>query len=115
MIIKKGMMVKVVSGAHKGLEGKVLFVRDSGVVFSNMTSIEINDRLTGRFGNELKGENRQTALMNLINEQVKDGNVSADDFYNFVNGEPNNNRFLNHLESYCILFFLLIYKQADHS
>ena len=80
-------------------EGKVLFVRDSGVVFSNMTSIEINDRLTGRFGNELKGENRQTALMNLINEQVKDGNVSTDDFYNFINGQPQNNRFLNHIES----------------
>ena len=79
-------------------EGKVLFVRDSGVVFSNITSIEINDRLTGRFGNELKGENRQTALMNLINEQVKDGNVSTDDFYNFINGQPQNNRFLNHIE-----------------
>ena len=26
MIIKKGMMVKIVSGAHKGSEGKVLFV-----------------------------------------------------------------------------------------
>ena len=25
MIIKKGMMIKVISGAHKGLEGKVLF------------------------------------------------------------------------------------------
>lgn len=80
-------------------EGKVLFVRDSGVVFSNMTSIEINDRLTGRFGNELKGENRKTALMNLISEQVKDGNVSNDDFYNFINGQPQNNRFLNHIES----------------
>lgn len=80
-------------------EGKVLFVRDSGVVFSNITSIEINDRLTGRFGNELKGENRQTALMNLISEQVKDGNVSTDDFYNFINGQPQNNRFLNHIES----------------
>jgi len=80
-------------------EGKVLFVRDSGVVFSNITSIEINDRLTGRFGNELKGENRQTALMNLISQQVKDGNVSTDDFYNFINGQPQNNRFLNHIES----------------
>ena len=80
-------------------DGKVLFVRDAGVVFNGITSIEINDRLTGNFGNELKGNKRQTSLMNLINEQVKDGNVSADDFYNFVNGEPNNNRFLNHLES----------------
>ena len=80
-------------------EGKVLFVRDSGVVFSNITSIEINDRLTNRFGNELKGQNRQTALMNLINQQVKDGNVSTDDFYNFINGQPQNNRFLNHIES----------------
>ena len=26
MIIKKGMMIKVMSGAHKGSEGKVLFV-----------------------------------------------------------------------------------------
>tara|TARA_B100000287_G_C20457976_1_gene712139 strand:+ start:119 stop:430 length:312 start_codon:yes stop_codon:yes gene_type:complete len=26
MLIKKGMIVKVVSGAHKGMEGKVLFV-----------------------------------------------------------------------------------------
>lgn len=26
MLIKKGMMVRVISGAHKGLEGKVLFV-----------------------------------------------------------------------------------------
>ena len=26
MIIKKGMIIKVVSGAHKGSEGKVLFV-----------------------------------------------------------------------------------------
>ena len=25
MIVKKGMIVKVISGAHKGLEGKVLF------------------------------------------------------------------------------------------
>ena len=80
-------------------DGKVLFVRDSGVIFNGITSIEINDRLTGNFGNELKGDKRQTSLMNLINEQVKDGNVSADDFYNFVNGEPNNNRFLNHIES----------------
>ena len=80
-------------------EGTILFVRDSGVIFNGLTSIEINDRLTGRFGNQLKGTERQTSLMNLINEQVKDGNVSADDFYNFVNGEPNNNRFLNHLES----------------
>ena len=80
-------------------EGKVLFVRDAGVVFSNMTSIEINDRLTNRVGIELKGKNRQTALMNLINEQVKDGNVSTDDFYNFINGQPQNNRFLNHIES----------------
>jgi len=37
--------------------------------------------------------------MNLINEQVKDGNVSTDDFYNFINGKPQNNRFLNHIES----------------
>ena len=37
--------------------------------------------------------------MNLINEQVKDGNVSTDDFYNFINGQPQNNRFLNHIES----------------
>ena len=80
-------------------DGKVLFVRDSGVVFNGLTSIEINDRLTGRFGNQLKGVERQTSLMNLINEQVKDGNVSADDFYNFVNGNPQNNRFLNHIES----------------
>ena len=79
-------------------DGKVLFVRDAGVVFNSLTSIEINDRLTGRFGNELKGEQRKTSLMNLINEQVKDGNVSADDFYNFVSGEPHNNRFLNHIE-----------------
>ena len=80
-------------------DGKVLFVRDAGVVFNGITSIEINDRLTGNFGNELKGDKRQTSLMNLINEQVKDGNVSADDFYNFVNGNPQNNRFLNHIES----------------
>ena len=80
-------------------DGKVLFVRDSGVIFNGITSIEINDRLTGNFGNELKGDKRKTSLMNLINEQVKDGNISADDFYNFVNGEPNNNRFLNHIES----------------
>ena len=80
-------------------DGKVLFVRDAGVVFNGITSIEINDRLTGNFGNELKGDKRKTSLMNLINEQVKDGNISADDFYNFVNGEPNNNRFLNHIES----------------
>ena len=80
-------------------EGKVLFVRDSGVVFSNITSIEINDRLTGKFGNQLKGQNRKTALMNLINQQVKDGNISTDDFYNFINGQPQNNRFLNHIES----------------
>jgi len=80
-------------------DGKVLFVRDAGVIFNGVTSIEINDRLTGRFGNELKGDQRKTSLMNLINEQVKDGNVSADDFYNFVSGEPHNNRFLNHLES----------------
>ena len=79
-------------------EGKVLFVRDSGVVFSNITSIEINDRVTNRYGNQLKGTNRQTALMNLINQQVKDGNVSTDDFYNFINGQPQNNRFLNHIE-----------------
>ena len=26
MLIKKGMVVKVISGAHKGLEGKILFV-----------------------------------------------------------------------------------------
>ena len=26
MIIKKGMTIKVVSGAHKGLEGKILYV-----------------------------------------------------------------------------------------
>ena len=25
MLIKKGMMVKIISGAHKGKEGKVLF------------------------------------------------------------------------------------------
>ena len=37
--------------------------------------------------------------MNLINEQVKDGNVTSDDYYNFLNGEPQNNRFLNHIES----------------
>ena len=80
-------------------DGKVLFVRDAGVIFNGVTSIEINDRLTGRFGNKLKGDQRKTSLMNLINEQVKDGNVSADDFYNFVSGEPHNNRFLNHLES----------------
>ena len=79
-------------------DGKVLFVRDAGVVFNGITSIEINDRLTGNFGNELKGDKRKTSLMNLINEQVKDGNVSADDFYNFVSGEPHNNRFLNHIE-----------------
>ena len=79
-------------------EGKVLFVRDSGVVFSNITSIEINDRVTNRYGNQLKGDNRKTALMNLIRDQVKDGNVSSDDYYNFLNGEPQNNRFLNHIE-----------------
>ena len=79
-------------------DGKVLFVRDAGVVFNGITSIEINDRLTGNFGNELKGDKRKTSLMNLINEQVKDGNISADDFYNFVSGEPHNNRFLNHIE-----------------
>ena len=26
MVVKKGMIVRVISGAHRGLEGKVLFV-----------------------------------------------------------------------------------------
>ena len=89
-------------------DGKVLFVRDAGVVFNGLISIEINDRLTGRFGNELKGDQRKTSLMNLINEQVKDGNVSADDFYNFVSGEPHNNRFLNHIEQEQLLSLIHI-------
>ena len=80
-------------------DGKVLFVRDSGVVFNGITSIEINDKLTSQFGDQLTGNGRQTSLMSLINEQVKDGHISSSDFYNFLNNEPHNNRFLNHIES----------------
>ena len=80
-------------------DGKVLFVRDSGVVFNGITSIEINDRLTNQFGSQVMGDKRNTSLMSLINEQVKDGHVSSTDFYNFLNNEPHNNRFLNHIET----------------
>ena len=80
-------------------DGKVLFVRDSGVVFNGITSIEINDKLTSQFGDQLTGDGRQTSLMSLINDQVKDGHVSSSDFYNFLNNKPHNNRFLNHIET----------------
>jgi len=80
-------------------DGKVLFVRDSGVVFNGITSIEINDRLTNQFGSQVMGDKRKTSLMSLINEQVKDGHISSTDFYNFLNNEPHNNRFLNHIET----------------
>ena len=80
-------------------DGKVLFVRDSGVVFNGITSIEINDRLTGMFGAQKKNDARAQSLKNLIMEQVEDDHVSASDYINFLEGKSHNNRFLNHLET----------------
>jgi len=78
-------------------KGGVIFVRDAGQVFENITSIEISDELTGPFGGQLKGDNRKTALFNLIQKQVNNKGISNLDLYNFLSDQPTNNRLLNHI------------------
>jgi len=78
-------------------KGGVIFVRDAGQVFDNITSIEISDELTGTFGGQLKGDSRKTALFNLVQKQVNNGGISNLDLYNFLSDQPTNNRLLNHI------------------
>ena len=73
----------------------VIFVRDAGLVFDGTTSIEIDDELTGKFNRELNGKARESALMGIVQKQLK--NIDSVDLYNFLKGQPTNDRLLNHL------------------
>ena len=76
----------------------VIFVKNSGQQFGNLSSIEIDGKLQGAFNRELTGEARQGALETIINDNFKDGSVPSTDLYNFLNNKPHNNALLNHLE-----------------
>ena len=71
----------------------VIFVKNSGQQFGDLSSIEIDDKLKGPFNGELTGDARQAALEILIDE-----NVESVDLYNFIHNKPHNNALLNHLE-----------------
>jgi len=76
----------------------VIFVKNSGQQFGDLSSIEIDGKLQGAFNRELTGDARQGALETIINDNFKDGNVPSTDLYNFLNNKPHNNALLNHLE-----------------
>ena len=76
----------------------VIFVKNSGQQFGDLSSIEIDGKLQGAFNRELTGEARQGALETIINDNFKDGSVPSTDLYNFLNNKPHNNALLNHLE-----------------
>tara|TARA_Y100000768_G_scaffold10563_1_gene7479 strand:- start:118 stop:429 length:312 start_codon:yes stop_codon:yes gene_type:complete len=48
MLIKKGMLVRVISGAHRGMEGKVLFVspKENRVIVEGVNFIKKSTRPT---------------------------------------------------------------------
>ena len=73
----------------------VIFVRDAGLVFDGTTSIELDDELTGKFNQELTGKSRESALMGIVQKQLN--NIDSVDLYNFLKGQPTNDRLLNHL------------------
>lgn len=76
----------------------VIFVKNSGQQFGDLSSIEIDGKLQGAFNRELTGEARQGALETIINDNFKDGSVPSTDLYNFLNNKPHNSALLNHLE-----------------
>ena len=76
----------------------VIFVKNSGQQFGDLSSIEIDGKLQNSFNRELTGEARQGALETIINDNFKDGSVPSTDLYNFLNNKPHNSALLNHLE-----------------
>ena len=75
----------------------VIFVKNSGQQFGNLSSIEIDDRLRskGLMRQELKGDARKTALMGIVQEQLK--NINKSDVYDFLKGGKTNDLLINHL------------------
>ena len=75
----------------------VIFVKNSGQQFGNLSSIEIDDRLRskGLMRQELTGDARKTALMGIVQEQLK--NINRSDVYDFLKGGKTNDLLINHL------------------
>ena len=76
----------------------VIFVKNSGQQFGDLSSIEIDGKLQGAFNRELTGDARQGALEGIIDDNFKDGSIPSTDLYNFLNNKPHNNALLNHLQ-----------------
>ena len=76
----------------------VIFVKNSGQQFGDLSSIEIDGKLQGAFNRELTGDARQGALEGIIDDNFKDGSLPSTDLYNFLNNKPHNNALLNHLQ-----------------
>tara|TARA_Y100001970_G_C14165103_1_gene820820 strand:+ start:884 stop:1195 length:312 start_codon:yes stop_codon:yes gene_type:complete len=77
MIIKKGMMIRVVSGAHKGMEGKVLFVspKKERVIVEGVNFIKRSTRPSQE--NPNGGIVEKEASLHISNVMVlQDGKVS---------------------------------------
>jgi hypothetical protein len=75
----------------------VIFVKNSGQQFGNLSSIEIDDKLKGNFNRELTGETRANALTDLIETEWNAKRISQSDYINFLEGKPQGDLFLNHL------------------
>ena len=104
---KTGEVIKFNDDSYRGTgefkqkrtkSGKIIFVRDAGVTYNGITSIEINDALTGRFGGDLKGDTKREALKSLVYKQIIEDKIDGIDAYNFLNNRPQNDSFLNHVE-----------------
>ena len=81
-------------------KGSIIFVKDAGEIFDNISSIEINDELTDNtpiVGGPLKGDARQAALLNLVQRSYKENGISNADLYSFLKNEPTNSKLLNHI------------------
>ena len=76
----------------------VIFVKNSGQQFGDVSSIEIDGKLQNSFNRELTGDARQGALEGIIDDNFKDGSIPSTDLYNFLHNKPHNNALLNHLE-----------------
>ena len=76
----------------------VIFVKNSGQQFGDLSSIEIDGKLQGAFNRELTGDARQGALETVIRDGFEDGTIPSTDLYNFLQNTSHNNALLNHLE-----------------
>ena len=74
MLIKKGMFVRVISGAHRGMEGKVLFVspKEKRVIVEGVNFIKKSTRPTQ--DNQKGGIVEKEASLHISNVMVSQNN-----------------------------------------